>query len=181
MQLASGGKEIFCKTCSVLAIFGLIVDQVVLVQVLEAAAQSATTGVSEELTRFNRHVAGLSRKAYREKWWRPYLRRWHHVAFIICDSGHHGSATPPPASATPSHLCGYSTRSHSRRLPSKTKPSQAASRKLSLCAVNREDGQYIRIACSKRQCTATDHCFRCGTSRLRCGEASTSSSCFPRV
>lgn len=149
-------------TCSVLAIFGPVFDQAVLVQVVGGAPRSAVTRANEQLIRLDRRVPGLSRKAYREKWWRPYFGRWHHVAFIICDSGHHGSATPAPASATPSHLYGCSARSHRSRLPSKENSSRAASCKRSLCAVSREDGQYISIACRswfetpKRQITASD-------------------------
>lgn len=145
MQLASGGKGTSCRTCSILAIFGPVFDQAVLVQVLEAAPHSATLRVSKQLIRLDRRdVAG---KLYREKWRRPYLRRWYHVAFIICDSGHHGSATPAPASATPSHLIDYSALSLCNSLSSGGRPSRAASCKLGLDAVSREDARYISIAC----------------------------------
>lgn len=147
MQLASGGKGTFCRTCSVLAISGPIFDQAVLVQVLEAALRSAATRVSEQRTRVDGHVAGLSMKAYWEKWWRPYIGRWYHIAFIICNSGHHGSATPAPASATPSHLYGNFARSHRTRLLSEKQPSRESSCKLSLSAVSREDARYISTAC----------------------------------
>ena len=122
-----------------------------------------------------RRMAGLSRKAYREKWRRPYIGRWHHVAFIICDSGHHGSATPAPASATPSHLYGYSVQSHRSRLSSEKQPSRAVFCRFSLSAVT-EKMPDISVSLvdtgSKRQCKAADHRRRCGTSSLRCGEGS---------
>ena len=46
MQLASGGKGTFCRTCSILAIFGPAFDQAVLVQVLEAALRSESASSS---------------------------------------------------------------------------------------------------------------------------------------